>query len=54
MMLHTETNLKYMTVPAALQELEKIELVRQSNGRYRLDHAVKKKTESHPECFWDV
>ncbi len=38
-----ETNLKYMTVPAALRELEKIELVRRSNGRYRLDHAVTKK-----------
>ena len=30
----------YMTVPAALRELEKIELVRGMDGRYRLDHAV--------------
>ncbi len=30
----------YLTVPAAIKELEKIELVRQSDGRYRLDHAV--------------
>lgn len=43
MMLRMETNLKYMTVPAALRELEKIELVRRNNGRYKLDHAVTKK-----------
>ena len=30
----------YLTVPAAIKELEKIELVRQSDGKYRLDHAV--------------
>lgn len=30
----------YMTVPAAIRELEKIEMIRQSDGRYRLDHAV--------------
>ncbi len=30
----------YMTVPAALKELDKIELVRQGDGIYRLDHAV--------------
>jgi len=30
----------YMTVPAALRELEKIEMIRQSDGNYRLDHAV--------------
>lgn len=30
----------YMTVPAALKELEKIEMVRQLDNRYRLDHAV--------------
>ena len=30
----------YMTVPAALKELEKIELVRQLDNVYRLDHAV--------------
>jgi len=32
----------YMTVPAALRELEKIETARQLDGRYRLDHAVSK------------
>ena len=30
----------YMTVPAAIKELEKIEMSRQSDGVYRLDHAV--------------
>ena len=30
----------YMTVPAAIRELEKIEMVRQGDGIYRLDHAV--------------
>ncbi len=30
----------YMTVPAALRELEKIEMIRQSDGNYRLAHAI--------------
>lgn len=30
----------YMTVPAAIRELEKIEIVKQFDGVYRLDHAV--------------
>lgn len=30
----------FMTVPAALRELEKIEMIRQADGNYRLDHAV--------------
>lgn len=30
----------YMTVPAALRELEKIELIRQPGGNYKLDHAL--------------
>lgn len=32
----------YMTVPAALRELEKIEMVRLTDNIYRLDHAVTK------------
>ena len=32
-----------MSVPAALRELEKIEMVRRRNGQYWLDHAVSKK-----------
>lgn len=30
----------YMTVPAALRELEKIEMIRQADNVYRMDHAV--------------
>ena len=30
----------YMTVPAAIRELKKIEMVRQTDGVYRMDHAV--------------
>ncbi len=32
----------YMTVPAAIKELEKIEMIKQSDGKYRMDHAVTK------------
>ena len=42
-MLKLESSPNYMTVPAALRELEKIEMVRRSNSRYRLDHAVSKR-----------
>lgn len=30
----------YMTVPAAMKELDKIEMVRMTDNRYRMDHAV--------------
>ena len=30
----------YMNVPASIRELEKIEMIRQADGIYRLDHAV--------------
>ena len=30
----------YMTVPAAIRELDKIEMARQLDGVYRRDHAV--------------
>lgn len=33
----------YMTVPAAIRELEKIEMDRRNNGKYKLDHVVTKK-----------
>lgn len=39
-MLESDTKANYMTVPAALKELEKIEMIRQLDNRYRLDHAV--------------
>ena len=41
-MIKTESRQKYMTVPAAIRELEKIEMVRRNNGIYKLDHAVTK------------
>lgn len=41
-MLRMDTKQKYMTVPAAIRELEKIEMVRRSGGSYKLDHAVTK------------
>jgi spore protease len=37
-----DTRKKYMTVPAAIRELEKIEMVRRNGGSYKLDHAVTK------------
>lgn len=42
-MLRLETKPNYMTVPAAIRELEKIEMVRRSKGQYKLDHAVSKR-----------
>ncbi len=42
-MLKLDKRPNYMTVPAAIRELEKIELVRRNNSRYRLDHAVSKR-----------
>jgi len=39
-MLKHEKKSNYMTVPKALKELEKIEMVRRTDGIYRLDHAV--------------
>lgn len=50
-MLRLETKRNYMTVPAALRELEKIEMVRRSNGLYRLDHAVSKRQKTILSAF---
>ncbi len=41
----------YMTVPAAIRELEKIEMVRQLDDIYRLDHAVTAKQKTILEAF---
>ena len=35
-----ESKQNYMTVPAVIKELEKIEMTRQTDNVYRLDHAV--------------
>ena len=39
-MVKNDKKLNYMTVPAALKELEKTEMVRLTDNVYRLDHAV--------------
>lgn len=41
-MIRLETRHNYMTVPAAIRELEKIEMVRINGAHYKLDHAVTK------------
>ena len=41
-MIRMESRNKFMTVPAAIRELEKIEMVRRNGGIYKLDHAVTK------------
>ena len=40
-----------MTVPAAIRELEKIEMTRQTDNVYRLDHAVTAKQKKILEAF---
>lgn len=39
-MKETGKKKNYMTVPAAIKELDKIEMIRQADGMYRFDHAV--------------
>jgi len=39
-MIKNDKKYNYMTVPAAIRELEKIEMVKLLDHRYRLDHAV--------------
>lgn len=39
-LMKLENRPNYMTVPAAIRELEKIEMVRLTDNKYRLDHAV--------------
>ena len=41
----------YMTVPAAIKELEKIEMTRQTDNVYRLDHGVTKKQKRILQAF---
>lgn len=41
----------YMTVPAAIRELEKIEMTRQADNVYRLDHAVTAKQKKILKAF---
>lgn len=46
-----ETKPNYMTVPAVLRELEKIEMVRRNKGQYCLDHAISKKQKTSLSTF---
>lgn len=48
-----EKKQNYMTVPAAIRELEKIEMTRQTDNVYRLDHAVTAKQKKNLKGFWD-
>ena len=41
-LVRTRSRNKHLTVPGALKELDKLELVRRTNGRYFLDHALTK------------
>lgn len=50
-MLADDTKSNYMTVPAALKELEKIEMVKRLDGVYRLDHAVTKNQKEILKAF---
>ena len=43
----------YMTVPAAIRELEKIEMIRYGNSVYKLDHALSK-TQKHILSAFDI
>jgi len=49
--LRLDLKKNYMIVPAALRELEKIEMVRRSTGQYRLDHAVTKTQKTILQAF---
>ena len=39
-MLRNDTKSNYMTVPAAIRELEKIEIIKSLDGKYRINYAV--------------
>ena len=43
----------YMTVPAALRELEKIELIRQPGGHYKVDHAITATQKNNLRSIWN-
>ena len=50
-MLRLETRPNYMTVPAAIRELEKIEMVLRGASTYKLDHAVSKRQKTILSAF---
>lgn len=50
-MLKVHQKENYMTVPAAVRELEKIEIVRQTDGEYYRDYAVTRNAEVDSESI---
>lgn len=50
-LLRMDLRRNYMTVPAAIGELEKIEMKRRNKGNYKLDHAVTKKQKNILSSF---
>lgn len=50
-MLEVGTKSNFMTVPAALKELEKIEIIRLPDGVYRMDHAISAKQKAILKAF---
>lgn len=50
-MMQMEKKENFMTVPAAIKELEKIEMIRLADGNYRLAHAVTKTQKEILEAF---
>ena len=46
-----ESKQNYRTVPAVIKELEKIEMTRQTDNVYRLDHAVTAKQKKILKAF---
>jgi len=49
--IRPEIRVNYLTVPIALRELEKIEMVHRNNGQYRLDHAISKRQKTILSAF---
>lgn len=50
-MLRLETKPTLMTVPAALRELGKTEMLRRGNDKYKLDHAISKRQKTILSAF---
>lgn len=50
-MLRTDSKANFMTVPAALRELDKIEMLKSLDGNYRMDHAVTATQKAILEAF---
>lgn len=51
-LLGMETRQNYMTVPASIRELEKIEMVRRSNGGIPIGSCDIKATTNHTKRIW--